>query len=85
MRVWSYFINVVRLYLRYCNLALSIYFAMAFVTVQFIPYLLLLIFLVMVKFIVYVCQHSLSELNSFSALNPDWFIRMNFDSPWYPF
>ncbi len=31
------------------------------------------------------CWHSLFELNSFSALNPDWFIHMNWDSPWHPF
>jgi hypothetical protein len=45
----------------------------------------MLTFLVTVKFIIYVCQHLLSELNSFSTLNPDWFICMNRDIPWYPF
>jgi hypothetical protein len=52
MRVWRYFISIVRSYLSYCILALSIYFAMAFVIVLFISYLLLLIFLVTVNFIV---------------------------------
>ncbi len=31
------------------------------------------------------CSHLLSELYSFSALNLDWFICMNWDSPWYLF
>ncbi len=31
----------------------------------------------------YVCCHLLSELYSVSALNPDWFICMKWDSPWY--
>ncbi len=85
VRVWRCFIRIVRWYLRYCILALSFLFCSGIF--DSIVYIISVYIFSDGKLHCLMCvaTASLSELNSFSALNPDWFIRMNWDSPWYPF